>query len=489
VRIRSGVWTRSRSLSWVLLGILGIASLRPHELIDQLFAWAASPSRLLAEIAAPIDLARSGEAHAAAENLFAKGALAREWSDQALAREQQWVLPHRGELLDGRRFVHAEVVRSGSGDLDTIDVRLATTSGVTAGQPVVIGEHFVGRVAVLDAERPGRATVELITGRDFRVGAEVIPDQRQRGEVVCRLIAGGLAGVEEVPGGRAGGEVALGVRTPSRRRVVEGEVRVHEPALPGDDDGNASRLLAEGFLLGELESPNPDDPQPTLRILPGLDYESGLHQVLVITPPSADANPADGPEVVPMRLETFEGRRWTAVRSLGPAQAELDREGIQLAVGALHGAQRGLAVSYGAHFVGRLDVVEGLSSGVRTLGDPGLALHVLARLEGEDEPRAIGQLISLGRDPVTREVRMRWFARVALDPLGTAPPRRAQLYTGSGQPGVPRGLLIGEALLPGARGEHELRVRQESEVRVLRQLWLWRPESDLPRANQQESGA
>lgn len=485
--VRSGVWTRSRSLTWFLLGVLGIASLRPNELIDRIFALAATPSRLFAEIAAPVDLLRTGEAHAAAENLFAKGALAREWSDQALAREQQWVMPQRDELLAGRRFVHAEVVRSGSGDLDTIDVRLATTVDVAVGQPVVIGEHYVGRVASLDTRRPGRATVELITGRDFRVGADVIPDRREAGEVACRLVAGGLAGGAEVPGGRAGGEVALGVRTPSRRRVVNGEVRVHEPALPGDADGNASRGLAEGFLLGELESPNPDDPQPALRILPGLDYESGLHQVLVITPPTDAA--AVHPEVVPMRLETFEGRRWTAVRSLGPAQAEIDREGIMLGVGALHGAQRGLAVSYGAHFVGRLEVVEGLSSGVRTLGDPGLALHVLARLEGEDEPRAIGQLVSLGRDPVTREVRMRWFARVALDPLGTRPPRRAQLYTGSGQPGVPRGLLIGEALLPGSRGEHELRVRQESEVRELRQLWLWRTESDLPRSSGRGPGA
>ena len=106
---------------------------------------------------------------------------------------------------------------------------------------------------------------------------------------------------------------------------------------------------------------------------------------------------------------------------------------------------------------------------------------MLARLEGEDEPRAIGQLVSLGRDPVTREVRMRWFARVALDPLGTAPPRRAWLYTGSGQPGVPRGLLIGEVELPGSRGEHELRVRQEAEVRELREFWMWRSDTDLAR--------
>ncbi|MCA8979352.1 MAG: hypothetical protein KDC14_04960, partial [Planctomycetes bacterium] len=442
--VRSGVWTRSRSLTWFLLGVLGIASLRPNELLDRLFAYAATPSRLFAEIAAPVDLLRSGEAHAAAENLFAKGALAREWSDQALAREQQWVMPQRAELTAGRRFVHAEVARSGSGDLDTIDVRLATIVGVAVGQPVVIGEHYVGRVASLDGHHPGNAKVELITGRDFRVGAEVIPEHRETGELACRLVAGGLAGEAQEAGQRASGEIALGVRTPSRRRVVNGEVRVHEPALPGDESGNVARRLAEGFLLGELESPNPDDPQPSLRILPGLDYESGLHQVLVVTPPTAGEL-----EVVPMRLETFEGRRWTAVRSLGPAQVELDREGILLAVGALQGARRGLAVSYGAHFVGRIDVVEGLSSGVRTLGDPGLALHVLARLEGEDEPRAIGQLVSLGRDPVTREVRMRWFARVALDPLGTAPPRRAWLYTGSGQPGVPRGLLIGEVELPG----------------------------------------
>jgi hypothetical protein len=489
VRARSGVWTRSRSLTWFLLGILGIASLRPHELLDRVFALAATPSRLFAEIAAPIDMARSGEAHAAAQNLFEKGALAREWSDQALAREQQWVLPQRDELLAGRRFVHAEVVRSGSGDLDTIDVRLATTDGVTIGLPVVIGEHYVGRVAALDSRRVDRATVELVTGRDFRVGAEVIPDRQQRGEVACRLIAGGLAGGAETPGARAGGEVALGVRTPSRRRVVEGEVRVQEPALPGDDEGNAARRLAEGFLIGELESPNPEAPQPLLRILPGLDYESGLHQVLVITPPKAGVSAAASPQVVAMRLETFEGRRWTAVRSLGPAQAEQGREGILLAVGALHGARRGLAVSYGAHFVGRLEVVEGLSSGVRTLGDPGLALHVLARLEGEDEPRAIGQLVSLGRDPVTREVRMRWFARVALDPLGTQPPRRAQLYTGSGQPGVPRGLLIGEVELPGSRGEHELRVRQESEVRLLRELWMWKPASVALRAAEQGTDA
>lgn len=476
-------------MTWVLLGVLGIASLRPQAILDQAFALAATPSRLFAEIAAPIDLARTGEAHAAADSLFAKGALAREWSDQALAREQQWVLPHRSELTSRRRFVHAEVVRSGSGDLDTIDVRLATTEGVVSGQPVVIGEHYVGRIGTLDTTRPGRATVELITGRDFRVGAQVIPDRSEAGEVICELVAGGLAGGPAMSGGPASGDVALGVRTPSRRRVDGGEVRVHEPNLPGDPEGNAVRRLAEGFLLGELESPNPDAPQPVLRILPGLDYESGLHQVLVITEPTRALAPGAAPQVVPMRLETFEGRRWTAVRSLGPAQAEIDREGIRLAIGSLHGARHGQAVSYGAHFIGRLDVALGLSSGVRTLGDPGLALHVLARLEGEDEPRAIGQLVSLGRDPLTREVRMRWFARVALDPLGTAPPRHAQLYTGSGQPGVPRGLLIGETELPVSRGEHILRVRQESEVRVLRQLWLWNPESEVRLAGGSETDA
>ena len=54
---------------------------------------------------------------------------------------------------------------------------------------------------------------------------------------------------------------------------------------------------------------------------------------------------------------------------------------------------------------------------------------------------------------------------------------------------MPRDLLFGEALLPGSRGEHELRVRQESEVRELRQLWLWRPESDRPPSNEPEPGA
>ena len=483
MRIGSGIWTRSRALTWILLGVLGGASLRSEPLVDRMFDWVSSPSRLLSEIARPLDVLRVRQSHAAESSLFEKGVLAREWSDQALAREQQWVLPRRADLVAARRFVHAEVVRSGSGDLDTIDVRLATTAGVVPGLPVVIGEHYVGRIAALDPDRPGMASVALITGRDFRVGAEVIPDHRERGEVPCRLVAGGLS--SEGADGPAGSsaDIALAVRTPSRRRIASGEVRVREPVLDGDAKGNRTRQLAEGFLLGDLECPNPDAPQPILRILPGLDYESGLHQVLVVTPPH------DGPAVVPMHLDTFEGRRWRAVRSLGPAQAEYAREGITLAIGALQGAQRGQAVSYGAHFVGRLERVQGASSAVRTLGDPGLALHVLARLEGENEPRAIGQLVCLGRDPVTREVRMRWIARVALDPLGTQPPRRAQLYTGSGQPGVPRGLLIGETELPGTRGEHELRVRQAPEVRELRQLWLWSPDGDDAVVTERGSGA
>lgn len=468
MRVRLGVWTRSRALTLLSLAVLGGATLRPHPLVDRAFAFLSSGTRVLGEIALPFDLSRTREAHAAQESLLAKGSQAREWSDTALAREQEWVLPRRADLVAGRRFVHAEVVRSGSGDLDTIDVRLATTAGVRAGQPVVVGEHFVGRVRALDPAREGAATVELVTGRDFRVGAEATPESRARGEVPCRLVAGGLSSRAREEGRD---EVALAVRTPSRRRVTSGVVRVHEPLLADDDEGNATRLLAEGFLLGELASDDPDAPQPEVRIVPGLDYESGLHQVLVVTPP------AGGAAVVPLTLDTFEGRRWTAVRCLGPAQADVGREGVTLAVGALSGAREGQAVSYGAHFVGRLERVEALSSVARTLGDPGLSLHVLARLDGEDEPRAIGQLVSLGRDPVTREVRMRWVARVALDPLGTHGPRRAELYTGSGQLGVPRGLWIGEAELPGARGEHELRVRQAAEVRELRTLWLWTPEA------------
>ena len=70
MRLGSGVWTRSRTTTLLALVVLGAASLRPHPAIDTAFALAASPSRLLCELATPVDLLRADEAHAAADSLF-----------------------------------------------------------------------------------------------------------------------------------------------------------------------------------------------------------------------------------------------------------------------------------------------------------------------------------------------------------------------------------------------------------------------------------
>jgi len=49
------------------------------------------------------------------------------------------------------------------------------------------------------------------------------------------------------------------------------------------------------------------------------------------------------------------------------------------------------------------------------------------------------------------------------------------LYTGSGEPLVPRGSLLGETLLPRGPGPHLLRVEEPVDTRRLGQLWVRLP--------------
>jgi hypothetical protein len=79
-------------------------------------------------------------------------------------------------------------------------------------------------------------------------------------------------------------------------------------------------------------------------------------------------------------------------------------------------------------------------------------LSGLARVEGRAEPLPLGRLTVLGR---TEEgtIRLGWDALVPFEgPL----PARAEVFTGSGLAGLPRGLYVGSVVLPVGPGPHVL---------------------------------
>ena len=94
------------------------------------------------------------------------------------------------------------------------------------------------------------------------------------------------------------------------------------------------------------------------------------------------------------------------------------------------------------------------SAGSTLLSD--LVLPLLARVEGQEHPVAIGRVTTEGLAPDGR-LKVRWESLVGIgDGEGVAP---ARLFTGGGVRGVPRGLLVGDATLPRSIGLHELLIQ------------------------------
>ena len=149
------------------------------------------------------------------------------------------------------------------------------------------------------------------------------------------------------------------------------------------------------------------------------------------------------------------------------------REGLKLGAGAWNGVGLGAAVVSGSRLVGRVRAAGPLSADVSLLGDPGVSIPAIARVAGRAEPLVLGQLVSLGRDP--RDGRLVRFHWNALLPWEGTEPARAELFTGSGEPLLPRGLLLGLAVLPNGPGPHVLTLEQPVDTRDVRRLWVRLP--------------
>jgi hypothetical protein len=395
---------------------------------------------------------------------------------QDFFRESARTATPSAERFPGRRFVHAEVVDRDLERIDRVVVELegGSSEGLTEGLPVVSGEVYVGHVERLDQPLPGQALVALITGRGAFVGARVEPEPAGAaddgsGEPV-RLVVGGIvplqaAGAAAEPAVRGRPErYGLAVHNPSRADLPAGRLVVDESC--GDALGGAlgHAELANGFALGRLLVNGGDARRTEYAVEPLLDYRAGLFQLTVVAP----AGIARGPETA--RLDVLEDPLgWREVSVTASFEPTPWRAGLKVGGGTWDGLREGAAVVSGVHLIGRVERASLVSADVALLGDPGLHLPALARIEGREQPLVLGSLACLGRGGDGRSVRLLWNAEA---PRTLAEPARAEILTGSGEPGVPRGLSIGEATLPAGAGLHELLVELPVEARDLARLWV-----------------
>lgn len=454
---------RSRSIYLAATIALAVLALRPFGPLTRALDLVLSPTRFLAELAAPFGWLRTSEVRAARAGVLSSEDQEIRASRALTALERRRALPSRSELLNSATL-EAEVVTRSSGNLDQIVVRLASTRGVEAGLPVVSGDHFVGRIARLDEPAPGLATVDLVTADDFFVGArgtgrenrsEQEAEQETRRDPV-RLVVGGLA-----PRLRTDlGSLSLAVHHPSSRALVPGPVVVHEPARPREPGAQ----LANGFLLGQLEVLSIDRNR-VLRVIPGLDYKEGLYQLTVLIPAQRALDEAAR---IP---DAFDDGHWKSARLLSSGDPCYWRVGRKLALGQGDGVVDGAALAFGARFAGRVAHAGRLTSDAFLLADVGLSVPASASLAGGDTVLVLGHLVSLGRWEESSDLALRWEAVVPLpQELPGEGPVRAVLYTGSGEANVPPGLLIGETGLPRGRGVFVLRVRPAAQLERLDRL-------------------
>jgi len=444
----------SRAFFAIALGVLMWVSLRPDPRIEGALDLVLLPTRILAELTVPLRWLARKEVRAAERRLQEFQDVEHAASRLLHEAERRMALPKQARLLEGRSFVHAQVIQRPRDNLDRLLVQLQPGAGVVVqpGMPVVHGDVYVGRVACVDPPRD-QAAVDLVTGRGFFVGArlESPTEDPLRAARPVRMVVGGLADDAPDP-------YALALHNPETSQQIEGVVRVEEgqsaPELWADQ--------ARDFVLGVLDGRN-----ETYWVRPGLDYLHGLFHVVIVCPAG------DAPVAPQMGLDVLEDGNWTGVRVLGHGQPSALREAIVIDAGSWKGVQDEAAVVFAARLIGRVRRVGRLSSRVSLLGDRGFRVPVLARVNGEDAPRVLGQLVSLGRDRSDAAVLLHWMP---VQPIGADEPGPAelpaQLFTGAGALGVPRGLAIGDTLLPRGTGPHVLRVVQSVDARLLDRLWV-----------------
>lgn len=354
--------------------------------------------------------------------------------------------PSTPALRLGRRFVPGQVSGRLVGQRDSmwvdLDPRLGTV-GIPLGAPVVVGEAYLGRVAGLD-EPKHRVLVDLVTGRSFFVGGV-----HSAGSL--RLTVGGLHGASTPP--------RLAVHNPSERRFSPGVIRVLEPELLSDQVVH----LADGYVLGELA----EESEGAWSVLPVVNFKSGLFQVTILVPKDSPRPPDPDP------IATLADRQWRATLPVTAGDTVHGRRALRIDLGAAQGVGPGAAVIAVTRLVGRVDPghpVAPFSARVRLLGDPGLELHVMARLDHDESAQVLGRFVGLGMDAQQQPI-FEWEAPLGL-PSQSEESVEATLFTGSGLQGLPDGLYLGRATLPTTAGHHKVTLRDWADGLDHRGLWV-----------------
>ncbi len=453
----------SRALYLLALGACATIALRPGTQAEALLELALSPLRLLSGIAAPVGWLSVGSVRAAERRA---GELSTEERSQRqeLGRDQRrFVLPREEGLRAGRSFEIAEVVGRISDDADRLVVRVpgaasAGAGAVAAGMPVVIGDHFVGRVHGVSRDG-SRASVDLLTRRDVFVGAVVEAglDGAPSIQGPVHLVVGGLA---RTPGDRA--PLLLDVHVPSAEALSGGALARVDEDLSG---GGPFDALASGFVLGVLVPLEPSRREPSFGLRSPIDFLSGIYQVAIVAPPRPLAEPPPSAE----RDDSLEDGLWILARALCRGDPGALREGVELDLGLLAGVRAGAALVAGARLVGRVGNAGLFGCHARLLGDPGLSIPAVARVEGLEQPLILGTLVGLGRPSGARGercVKLHWDGGSA-QVGGDESARRARLFTGAGAEGVPPGLVLGDAWLPQGLGPHVIELELAVDPREL----------------------
>jgi hypothetical protein len=448
-----------QTVACLTLAALAVWPITP---IDRAVDWVGAPSRLLLRMGTP--LWGTGQAQASDSNLEQLRLME---AQQSLDLEQLVLgqaIPQSVQL-DSGIALRAEAVGRPKGQLDSLLVRVWRIGLAQVGQPVTTGDHFVGLVTRVEERRSSRGsfedvTVQLITASKSRIGARGFVEGSRQSD--SDFVVGGLLAPEDFALG--GSRQVLAVHHPSNRLLDSGRVLVSEAEGGGRDQA----WLVNGFLLGQLHrASEPDETthMELLGVVPDVDFESGLYQVLIHTGiPPEQAREEDFAD--PQR-----GTWVPIVRSLMEDAAPW-REGSKLLSGFLDGVQEDAALASGVRLVGRVIRTGPFTSDVAGPGDLGFHVPAIALWQGtgmSDKTHVLGRLVSAGRNE-KGQLLMSWQATL---PLLSENSELARLYTGSGDPGVPRGLLIGDAWLPPGPGPHLLVVEPPPESRILHNLSLF----------------
>ncbi len=406
-----------------------VLAVRPVERLDEGIEWALSPLRILAEPAWPL-IWSEGQSVQAAEAARDRA------SDYAAEAERLGVellalaSPTRAELLEGRDLVPAVVIGRDDRDSDRLFVRVTDTAALHPGLPVVHGDTYVGRVALVDVERL-EVAIDLVTGPGFAVGARLVDPPSSK---PIWMAVGGVYSAKGQPA-HSVQRLALVVRNPSDREAPGGSVVVGE--LLADIDPFAS--LAEGYGLGTLVEYSSNEER---SLLADLDYGAGIFHVHILCPEGSRAGATGELELA------ISDPDWRPTRQLSAGDPSSWRGGVKIAAGASVGVERGAALISDLQLIGRVERVGAWTADVRLLSDPGLSLVAVARQSGDSEPRVLGRLTSLGPDSTGEWIRFRWEAVVGFRHEGGANDvLHARIFTGAGDTGLPAGLFVGDAIL------------------------------------------